>query len=94
MPSSGIPAVSYLSPAGQQTLGIWVGNRSSFSAVMSFYDAVGAWIYSPWHTGELEEFNEPITLLKWDYVATMTFETPPEQPPARASIGFYPLREA
>jgi hypothetical protein len=50
-------------------------------------------MYPPWHPGELQELNEPIMLLKWEYVVTMTYETPPEQPPARVSIGFHPPRE-
>ena len=88
MAPSGIPAVFHLSPEGERALELWIGKRSSFPAFMRSYDTVGAWILPPGSLGEREVSAEPVMLLKWDYVATVTFETSPEQPSARVPIGF------
>jgi hypothetical protein len=88
MAPSGIPAVFYLSSAGEQALGMWIRKRSSFPALMKSYDTVGAWIQPPWDSGERQDSTEPVMLLKWEYVATVTFEMAPEQHPVRTRIGF------
>ena len=88
MALSGTPAVFYLSLQGEQALAGWFGGRSSFSALMVDSDAVGAWILVTEIQNEGKA--EPVMLLKWDYVATMTFETSLERLPARIPIGFHP----
>jgi hypothetical protein len=85
MTSSETPAVFYLTPEGEQALGVWFGKRSSFPALMVGSDSVGAWILL---TEAKSADTEPIMLLKWDYVTTVTFEASFEGPPARAPIGF------
>jgi hypothetical protein len=88
MAPSGIPAVFHLSPEGEQALELWIGKRRSFSAFMRSYDPVGAWILPPGSLNEGEGSGQPVMLLKWTYITTVTFEMFAEQPLARAPIGF------
>ncbi|HTG58084.1 MAG TPA: hypothetical protein VMG63_01550 [Terriglobia bacterium] len=90
MALSGTPAVFYLSSEGEQALEVRLGKQSSFTALMTSYDDVGAWIAVPRGAGQSEKQAEPVMLLKWDYVATVTFEVLPAQAAARAPIGFHP----
>jgi hypothetical protein len=89
MALSGTPATFYLSSEGEQALGVWTGKRSSFPALMISSDAIGAWILSP-VSGEGSDATEAVMLVKWDYVATVTYEMSPEQAPTRPPIGFRP----
>lgn len=84
----GTPAVFFLSPEGERALSPWVGKRSSFPALMVFFDSVGAWIQLPTSSRESADTAEPVILLKWAHVATMTFDYEPERKPARPLIGF------
>lgn len=88
MALAGTPAIFYLSSLGEQALGIWFGKKSSFPALMVSSDSVGAWIL---HAGEVEGGSgvEPVILLKWDYLATVTLEMGAEDTPDRAPIGFH-----
>lgn len=88
MAVAGTPAVFFLSPEGERALSLWVGKRSSFPALMVSSDAVGAWITLPSGPSESPDSVEPVMLLKWDYVATMTFDYQPDAGPSRPSIGF------
>jgi len=93
MALSGTPAVFFLSPLGQQALAPWIGERTSFPVLMVSSDAVGAWISLAPISPDRQAATEPVMLVKWDYVATVTFEVSSEGVPARAPIGFRPRRE-
>lgn len=80
----------FLSPQGEQALALWVGKRSSFPALMVSFDTTGAWISVVTGSVEQRDAAEPVMLVKWDYVATVTVEMSPEQAPARSPIGFRP----
>ena len=88
MPLVGTPAIFFLSSQGEQALSRWVGKRSSFPALMVSSDSVGAWIRPPAALAEGPATVEPVMLLKWDYVETVTFEYEQETGPDRARIGF------
>ncbi len=90
MPLSGSPAVFHLSSEGAQALKAWIGKRSSFPALMISSDTVGAWILLVPASGGRGDVAEPVMLLKWNYVTTVTFEMSPEQVSVRAPIGFHP----
>jgi len=88
MPLAGTPAIFFLSPEGEQALSRWFGKRTSFPALMVSTDATGAWIRPPAGPVEGADTLEPLMLLKWDYVETVTFEYEQETGPVRAPIGF------
>ncbi|HEV2379945.1 MAG TPA: hypothetical protein VG206_09150 [Terriglobia bacterium] len=86
MALSETPAVFYLTTQGEQALGGWFGKRSAFPVLMMSSDSVGAWILlTESEPGEAK----PVMLLKWEYVATVTFEASLESPLPHAPIGFH-----
>ena len=88
---AGTLAIFHLSSEGERALSVWVGEHSSFTALMVSSDAIGAWIVAP-VAGQHSGAAEPVMLVKWDYVVTVTFEMSPEEAPGRSSIGFRPPR--
>jgi hypothetical protein len=89
MALEGTPVVFHFSSQGQAALGSWFGNRSSFPAFMVGTDTIGASILAPDVKKPSGGEAKPIMLLKWEYVATVTYETAGDAPVPRAPIGFH-----
>ena len=70
---------------GERSLGGLFSGRGSFPAYVLGQDDVGVWI-----TVETPSPGQaiPVVLLKWEYLATVTFDFVPEQPRKRAGLGF------
>jgi len=79
----------YLSAEGRKSLRGLVPARGSFQAVVIATDQLGALVYrAAGRSGALSSEKIPVMLLRWDYIASMTFDYQTEGGPVRTSIGF------
>ncbi len=67
-------AVFHLSAEGQQSLVGLVPEGPSFEALVLEADETGAWIVMGRGVGRKDAPTVPVTLLKWDYIASVAFE--------------------
>ena len=81
----------YLSAKGRTALRGLIPARGSFQAQVVDTVDLGPLVYVPAvRHGHASEAPIPVMLLRWDYIASMTFDYEPERIAPRASIGFTP----
>jgi hypothetical protein len=78
----------HLSPEGRKALERIVARKASFPALVVDIDSLGPVIRMR-HTGRRPASETfPVMLLRWDYIATMTFEYHQPVLETRTRIGF------
>jgi len=84
------PVQFHLSPEGRRALRGLVPNSGSFQAVVVGQEDLGLLIWRP--LGRLRRLPQrvPVMLLRWDYIATMTFHLGGVEEATREPIGFSP----
>ena len=85
---SGRAVLFRLSPEGQNILKGLVPENGSFQAFVVNMDTTGPWILLDSDQEDEENGSLPVMMLKWEYVATATFEYRPEGPGEREPLGF------
>jgi hypothetical protein len=81
----------YLSARGRTALRGLVPARGSFQAQVVDTVGLGPLVYvSAARHGHASEDRIPVMLLRWDYIASMTFDYEAEKIAPRGSIGFTP----
>ncbi len=64
----------HLSGNGREALRGLVPDKPSFEAMVMREDEIGAWVMLGASPPPLETPSVPVTLIKWDYIATVTYE--------------------
>lgn len=81
----------YLSAEGRKALRGLVPAQGSFQAFVRATGELGPLIYrSAGRPNKEVEQVVPVMLIRWDYIATLTFDYEPEESPIRTPIGFTP----
>lgn len=64
----------HLSHQGRAALHGLVPDRDSFEALVMREDEVGAWVMLGTGASQPDTPSVPVTLIKWDYIACVTYE--------------------
>jgi hypothetical protein len=78
----------HVSPEGRKALRGLVPATGSFQAHVVEQGELGLLVNMQVGKAKALDQNVPVMLLRWDYIATMSFEYRPERGPIRAAIGF------
>lgn len=84
------PVQFHLSPDGRRALRGLVPNSGSFEALVVGQEDLGLLVWRPLKRSKWLPQRVPVMLLRWDYIATMTFHLRRVEEPARGPIGFGP----
>jgi len=78
----------YLSPEGRRALRGLLPARGSFQALVLSTEEMGPLVWlSAKRPAKAGEFGVPLTLVRWDYIASLTFDWEPGAK-SGATIGF------
>lgn len=78
----------FLSPQGSRALKGLVPAKRSFESLVLEEDSLGLLVWPPGKKARLAAQTVPVMLLRWDYVAAMTFAYQADAKVAPRPIGF------
>ena len=64
----------HISTGGREALQGLIPDKASFEALVMRADEVGAWIMLGAGSSLVDAPSVPVTLIKWDYIASVTYE--------------------
>lgn len=80
----------HLSPEGKRALKGLVPASGSFQALVVATEDLGLLIRKSVERATRDAASVPVMLLRWDYIATMTFDYQVQESAERVPIGFSP----
>ena len=91
MDLSGVVVRFYLSGQGRRALKGLVPARGSFQAPVLATSELGPFVWRS-AAGDKRDTKElgPVMLLRWDYIATISFDYRQPEEPGREAMGFLP----
>ena len=85
------PVQFHLSPEGRRAPQGLIPNSGSFEALVVGQENLGLLVWMPLKRSKRLPERVPVMLVRWDYIATMTFHLRREEQAAREPIGFSPV---